>query len=298
MLLLAAVAGASPACAPEARADPPAGAVDVAPTARPALVLIAGGDLMAGRWQHGRWVERAGPRPLEPLTPWLSAADLCLVNLETALSPVPDRNTGAPPGPRTARGAAPLLQAPPALAYHLAAVGVDVVSLANNHSLDRGLRGLQATLASLREAGVRAVGARIDGSPFEALRLDVEGVRVSVLAATDRRSRSQAAFAAGAALDRRSFATLERTLPVRVAAERGEGAADVVVVSLHWGQELAPSPSTRQRRLATALLDAGAQVVVGHHPHVVQPIAAGAAGLVAFSLGNLLSDQRDPRTQA
>lgn len=256
------------------------------------LVVVVGGDVMAGRWVGDRWVDRSGPRPLHAVAHWLAGADLAVANLETPLL-LPDRRADClARRSAAARPRAVTLVAHPDLARRLAAVGLDALSLANNHALDCGPRALLDTVEHLRRADVAALGVHADGPPLQPHRLRLAGVTVSLFAATDRRGRRLAPAAARRLIDGGSFAWLEQTLPARVAHERERGAADVVLVSLHWGQELAPAPSARQRRLARRLVAAGAQAVLGHHPHTVQPVEALPTGVVAYSLGNLLFDQR------
>jgi gamma-polyglutamate biosynthesis protein CapA len=189
------------------------------------------------------------------LKPSLSSADLVLANLESPLSdsPVESKSPYA-------------LCASPKKVRVLADAGFDLLSLANNHNLDCGAQGMADTQAALHEAGLGFIGP-------EPVYRTVHGIPLAFLAfdAVDR-------FEPGAAIQ-----------AVRAARETGA----VVVVSIHWGAEYQSGPSSDQQRLAQELAKAGAAVIWGHHPHVLQPSAwlAGGRTLVLYSLGNALFDQ-------
>lgn len=219
----------------------------------------------------------------------LAAADLAVVNLETAVTAAGDRQ----PKQYAFRA--------PAVAFDvLAAAGVDAVSLANNHGMDFGRAGLLDSLAAADAAGVDVLGAGRDvADAREPLRRTVGGVRVSVLAATDVLD----SFAIGswpATADRpgivsaKSAADLER-LVAAVTAEKAEDRADVVAVMLHWGVETRVCPTARQRDLATRLAAAGADVVVGSHAHVVQPDTTVGRTAVHYGTGNFVFYARGGR---
>ncbi len=295
-----ALAGAATPGPHAAGATPPAGAgprVDVAdeavqpPTAR----LLFLGDVTFGRAIATAVARHGADAPLAPARAALRAPDLTIANLEGPLAP-PGPDGGAAPGRIDLAG-------PTAAAGALARAGVDVVSLANNHSLDAGVDGLRRTAAALAAAGVTAIGGRGGAAPpadrpgpgAAAIRR-VGALRVALLAYTTvlgpGTDRDQAADAI-AVLDAAAPGAAERD----VAAARS--AADVVVVVMHWGVEGEAAPRPIERRLARALVVAGADLVVGAHPHVVQPVEWVATGraatrrpaLVAYALGNALFDQ-------
>lgn len=250
--------------------------------------LLFGGDTLLTHPRGG-----AGA-PFADIRPSLAGADLALLNLETAI---------------TTRGRAQtktyVFRSPPAFAASLAAAGVDIVSLANNHSLDYGTQGLSDTVEHLRNAGVAPTGA--GNSLSEALRAahaEVRGTCVAVLAASQiiptpgwvaTSSRAGVASAGKHVLDTNTQHILQAVAEARTTA-------DVVVVILHWGIEGDSCPSPVQRQLGRLLLRAGATAVLGAHPHVLQPIVAGtydmAMGpqLVAYSLGNFIWDPRSGAT--
>jgi poly-gamma-glutamate capsule biosynthesis protein CapA/YwtB (metallophosphatase superfamily) len=157
------------------------------------------------------------------------------------------------------------LRAPPGAVGALTAAGFDWVSVANNHALDAGEAGLAETERVLAGEGLAGLGAGEHRcSP-----------PVCVLALDD----------SAAPLD-------AETVAAGIAALAGD--ADLVVVSIHWGGEVQAAPSPRQLALARAFVDAGADLVVGHGPHVLQRVDQVDDAPVAFSLGNFLFDQPYP----
>lgn len=293
-----------------------AAAPPTAPAARSDVVahLLFVGDIMLGRYV-GASIARFGPdAPFAAVRSWLAEPDITIGNLEGPLVPA---NAFRIPSP------APYLldlTGDERAAGALARAGVDVLSVANNHSLDAGVAGLAATRLALERAGIAAIGtldrrkttagAKDDRATYTqtALVREVRGVRIAFLAYTlvlnpigtssSRRSMSSGddEGATVAFVDPDSTAGIDRAAGD---VTRARGVADVVVVVMHWGTEYAARPSDQQRRVARALADAGADVVVGAHPHVVQGVdvmealGGGRNTLVAYSLGNALFDQVD-----
>lgn len=245
-----------------------------APAAGPrAWRLLAGGDVLMDR------SEAAGFDPFARIRPRLASADLALVNVEMAVAAT---GTPAPKGF--------VLLAPPSAAATMAAAGVDAGNLANNHVLDYGPDAMAETIAHLRAAGVAPVGAGPDvAAAFATAGFNVGGVRVAVMG-TSRIV--PAGWAAGEGPGIASAYAEGRLLRAVRAARRIH---DAVVVMIHWGVEGDPCPGEDQERLGAALVSAGATVVLGSHPHVLQPVAARGDGLVAFSLGNFVWHRRSGR---
>lgn len=237
------------------------------------VITIAFGGDVHGEKQIRRALER-GQQPLAGMAPALSAADLTIVNLETAVG------DGGQPADKqhTFLAPRPLLGA-------LRSVGVDVVSLANNHSLDYGWRTLRGGLRWLSEAGLAAVGAGENAAEAYAPHVvDVRGRRIAVVGLTRVIPNRQ--WAAGT--DRPGLASGYDLRSATAAVRAAKAVAHHVVVIVHWGAELADCPDENQVTLARALQEAGADVVAGHHPHVLQGIDHGSRRLIAYSLGNLL----------
>jgi poly-gamma-glutamate synthesis protein (capsule biosynthesis protein) len=205
----------------------------------------------------------------------LRRADLAVVNLETAVT---DRGTAQPKeftfrAPATAFGV-------------LKRAGIDAVTIANNHGMDYGRVGLADTLAAARRYGMPLLGAGVDDTAaWTPLRQTVEGVRVSVIAATDVLDDFAVTdWVAKPGVPGLASAKDTQRLLDAVRAERDQ--ADVVAVFLHWGKETVYCPTARQRQLAQDLSDAGADIVVGSHAHVVEPHARVGRTVVDYGLGN------------
>jgi poly-gamma-glutamate synthesis protein (capsule biosynthesis protein) len=184
----------------------------------------------------------------------------------------------------------------PSLARDLARDGVDLVSTANNHAWDRGPEGVAKTLASLETAGLAAVGTRPErlrkDTPWSVV-TQVGAFRVGWVACT--RQINGVADAGGTVLR-----CGERGRWVRndVRRLRARDDVDAIGVLPHWGVEYDPTPGPEARAQARAWIEAGADFVLGSHPHVLQPwehieAADGRHALVVYSMGNFVSHQRE-----
>lgn len=227
-----------------------------------------------------------------PIADVLRTADVGVVNLET---PVTDN--------KKAVARELLFNAPSAMVHALASAGVKVVSTANNHARDQHPEGLLETLRHLDAAGIRhtGTGATKDAA-WEPAFVDVRGVKVGFLSFTrllNGFSNPKDARAPHVALVPYSWPEAHRGLASEQAVEAVRAAAarcDALIVLVHWGTEYKVAPRPEDRELGRALLDAGARAVIGHHPHVLQPLESyqtvdGRKGLIAYSLGNLVANQ-------
>ena len=206
----------------------------------------------------------------EKVAPLLRSADAVVANMEGCISTR---------GIRADKEYT--FRAPPALASALASAGIRLVTLGNNHAVDFGRVALIDTLVHLWRARVWWVGAGTDSRRAgQAVTLRGQGCSVSVLGFTAIVPRG---FAATERLA--GVATLTHCLPV-LARVRQE--ADVVIVVPHWGKENQPQPSPTQRRIARLLAKAGADLIVGHHPHVVQGYERIGRTQVLYSVGNFV----------
>jgi len=217
-------------------------------------------------------IEQRGHEPFGDTVEVLRAADIAMVNLESVLAP-----KDAPSRPH--RPGAPILRGSPSVAPALARAGIDIVSVANNHAFDRGTEGLRASLDTLRNAGVRSVGGGL--SSDDALRpeiLEVRGVRVGFLAFTETLNHRPDGSAAVAMIRKEAVGHIQ--------ALRSK--VDVLVVSMHWGDQHTIDIAPRQVWWAHEAVEAGADVVVGHHPHILQGVEVYQGSAVLYSLGNFL----------
>ncbi len=161
------------------------------------------------------------------------------------------------------------------------------MTVANNHGMDYGRVGLADTLAAAQRYRMPLLGAGVDQTAaWTPLRRTIHGVRISVIAATDVLDDfATTAWVAKPGVP--GLASAKDTEPAASAAVRAERSkADVVVVFLHWGKETVYCPTARQQDLAHRLSDAGADIVVGSHAHVVEPTARVGRTVVDYGLGN------------
>ncbi len=240
----------------------------------PLVSLVAVGDVMLGR-EVGQLIAANSPSYPFLLTHELTAqADVSFANLECPIT-----SRGVPTG-----GIA--FWAVPEVTEGLDFAGFDVLSLANNHSDDYGEVGLQDTLDRLEEEGIAYVGVGHDAEAAHAGAIvDVQGLRVAFLAYNhiEPRYRGDAEGVGGAVW-------LEPEV-VYEDVNRADAEADLVVVSFHWGTEYSPLPDSFQREVARGAVEAGADLILGHHSHVVGAVSFLDDGFVAYSLGNFVFDQ-------
>ena len=242
-----------------------------------AVSLAAVGDIMLDR-QLGRALQQGNlDFPFAEVAPLLQDADLTLGNVESAVGTL-----GEPEDKRYP------FQAPPETAVALARAGFDVVSLANNHGMDYGPEALLDALDLFRAEGVGTVGAGINAEAAQAAYITtVNGLTIGVLGAvhvpveyygfdTERWTATEESpglfWADPAIVSQR----------VRAVADQ----VDVTILLLHSGYEYVPDPSPPQRAAAQAAIDAGADLVIGHHAHILQGVQFYNGGVIAYGLGN------------
>ncbi len=248
-----------------------------AEVAKPVSVLFVG-DMMLGRDVESTSKRRSGyDYPFSETVDLLQSADITVGNLETPLTP------GEPVATESMT-----FRADTEWARALATAGFDVVGLANNHIPNQGTEGIQDTLESLDAANVLHTGAGMDID--EALTpavVTVRGLRIAFLAFNDTDVVPDGYFATDG---RAGTALMEiGTLPRALATARE--VADFVVVMMHSGTEYSTSPNQRQIDFAHAAVDNGADLVIGHHPHVVESVEVYNGKYIFYSLGNFIFDQ-------
>lgn len=231
--------------------------------------------------------------PLADIAPWLRSADITFGNLEGVMTDArcPDPEAAAPEQQGNLTPRAFCLAMPPESAEVLSRAGFDVLSLANNHALDLGAAGLIETVSYLERDDIAALGVVADEEVAPVI-LQTKGLRLAFLAYNLVSYPTQRSAYGWRPVSWEP--TMGRSA---IAAARVQ--ADVVVVSVHWGHEYETQPDSTQRETARIMLEAGADLVLGHHPHVVQHDPATAlqltsgerVGWVAYSLGNLVFDQ-------
>ncbi|MGB9724251.1 MAG: CapA family protein [Chloroflexia bacterium] len=244
----------------------------------PPFTVAVVGDIFTGRAVRRRIQAHGGDyaRPFTPTRALLEGADLTVANLEGVLS---DR-IAPPADPYTF-----LFVGSGRFTVGLRYAGIDAVSLANNHSMNFGPRGMDDTLNLLRQAGIAPFGAGMNLAEARRPALfTVKGVTLAFLgydAISD-------AYLAGE--ERAGSAPADPALIAEdIAAARQQ--ADVVIVYFHWGWEYTHDPSPWQRTLAHQAVEAGADLVLGSHPHWVQGLERYRGVPILYSLGNFIADQ-------
>lgn len=212
-------------------------------------------------------------RVFDDIAPALTGADLVFGNLETPLSMQ---------GARADSLRSRQLRGVPGYAPVMRESGFTVLNVANNHAVQHGVPAFEESVEAVRRTGIAVCGVR--GTPPWAshpVRITTDGRRLGVLGYCLRpRQYSDATppYAEGP----------HDAILADVTRLRGE--CDAVIVSLHWGEEFVAAPSADETRFGRSLIDAGASLVLGHHPHVVRPVEAYKHGLIAYSLGNFAGD--------
>jgi len=240
------------------------------------VTLAFAGDVLLGS-RIGRTIETHGPDyPWDGVREVLSAADIAAVNLENCVS-----TRGVP------REKPWVFRAAPESLAGLKNAGVDLVWVANNHTFDYGLDAFGDTLTYLDQYGILHAGAGQNlAQALEPVIIEAGGLRFAFLAAT------QWFVSAGVAGENSPGLVIthyhERALRETVSRLKEEGRADYVVVSFHWGIEGEHLASDYQQRLGRTLIDAGADMIIGHHPHLLQGIEFYQDRPIVYSLGNFV----------
>ncbi len=263
----------APVAAPPSPPPPAQSAPSATPSVPGEVTMAFAGDVHFA----GRTTSRAGfgAEVLGPIGRTLAAADVGMVNLESAIT---ERGTEEPKQFH--------FRAPAVALDSLRRSGVDVATMANNHAVDYGPVGLSDTLAAIGEHRLPVVGVGADAArAYAPWYTTVRGTRVAVIGASQIHDRTMAAWTASTAGPGIASATSDR-LAASVRAARQQ--ATIVVVYLHWGTEGRECPNAEQRAVAQRLADAGADAVVGTHAHLL--LGGGWLGstYVDYGLGNFL----------
>jgi poly-gamma-glutamate synthesis protein (capsule biosynthesis protein) len=269
---------------------------DTAATVR----LLFAGDIM----QHRRQAGDDFAASYAGIAPLVRRADLAVANLEFPVDTL--RPVGPPPGSTTFNGSPRHVQA-------IAAAGFDLLQTANNHAYDQGAEGVANTWRLLRSRGLEPLGtaptrAQLDSAPVVVRA--VAGMRVGFVAYSmspnrypnqrgqltwPPRDMPLFALAFGEWEDEyRSQGVELFKRHLRLARDMG---AELVVALVHWGEEWQMQPSADQRRAARDLVDAGFDLVVGGHSHVLNPAEVYRGRLIAYSLGDLIADFQPYQTR-
>ena len=235
----------------------------------PIASLIVGGDVMLGGRMRKVIAEHGTDHPFEAVRPLLAHASNALANLEGPFA----RHAGKVDRTYSYR-------VHPRLAHTLKAAGLNVMQLANNHLMDCGAGGVLETLAAVQNAGILPLGGGRDTESAHrpVILSDERNMRIGLLGYYWNRRCAAMGHLPGGAMD--TPERIERD--IKALRER----ADRVVVSFHWGIPYDKNPSNNDREKARWAIDCGADVVVGHHPHVLQPIEVYRGCPIYYSVGN------------
>lgn len=306
LLLLLTGCGSAPSTQADA-SDPPEA---TEPVVQPNIVstLAVCGDAMSHMPQtRDAYDSQAGAYDYKPMIrfakPWIEQADYAVVNLETTFAGGPDYS------------GFPAFNTPDALGDALKDAGFDLVSTANNHCLDRGYDGMVRTLDVLDNLGLAHVGTYRSAEERAAQNgvhvADVGGIKVAFLSYTYGTngipvSKSHPDTVNILHTDYMSDAQVLDT--ARIADDLAAAEAlspDLIAVIVHWGVEYQTTQNEHQEEIADFLFDHGADVILGSHPHVLQPMETRTltdrdgtthTGFVCWSLGNFISSQNDEYT--
>ena len=245
------------------------------------ITLVLVGDIMLDRGVE-YMVEKQGDGdfrfPFLKIADYLKNSDIVFGNLE---GPISDKGTKV--------GSIYSFQNDPKVIEGLSYAGFDVMSLANNHAFDYGREALEDCLTRLSNSGISYVGAGFnkDEAYFPIIK-EVNGVKIAFLAFTNLGSPYWAATEISSGIAWADWNNLEE---IKKDIENAKLKSDILIVSLHSGKEYQKTPAQFQTEFSKMAIDAGADLVFGHHPHIVQKNEKYQAGYIFYSLGNFVFDQ-------
>lgn len=215
---------------------------------------------------------------------YLSAADLTLGNLETVIA-----------GKNKGYSGYPYFNAPDDYIYALKDAGFDLLITANNHALDQGWEGVERTIEVINEYKIHRTGTYLSQDDRDSIRIfQINSIKIAILAYSENTN--------GLPIPKgKNFVInlIDEELIKRDIDKAREKNVDVVLVHLHYGPEYNREPSDYQKEIVNKIIELGADIIIGGHPHVVQPVdffktnnTKLDSGFVAYSLGNFISNQR------
>jgi poly-gamma-glutamate synthesis protein (capsule biosynthesis protein) len=244
----------------------------IIPTSKDKISIVIGGDTMLGQ-DIGEGI-RGGHNPFQHLRGFLDSFDLTVLNLETALA---EDHIGSP------QPKAHTFKAPPEAAAKLKSVGVDMVSLANNHAVDYGPEALLNGIGLLHQQGISVFGAGANfDQAFSPSFAVIGDTTIAFISVNDGEP-----YYNSVRSNRAGTAFFDYNL-INGAISGAKKYADVIIIFPHWGNEHQTSPNSEQVRWGRTFIDLGADLVVGAHPHVRQTIEPYKGKKIFYSLGNFV----------
>ncbi len=241
------------------------------------VVFIFGGDVMLSRQVNSRMVKYDDYGwPFLKIADFLREADFTIINLESPFIKASDYFV--PTGSF-------MFKADPKATQGLLAAGIDLVSLANNHSLNQGRAGLKESFSILKDNNIKYIGAGHNESEARAAEIiEINGERFAFLAYAYPNDNSVATE------EQAGIATMD-IAEMRADVEKLKADGNIVIVNMHAGIEYVTEPNWQQVDFAHAAIEAGAEAVIGHHPHWPQTFEFYQGKPIIYSLGNLVFDQ-------
>lgn len=254
--------------------------------------VVANGDILIHDALYYTAKKEDGSYDFNPffeyVKPWIEGADLAIGDFEGTISD------------RSPLGGYPLFNAPVQIADTMKEVGYDVVDLAHNHILDTGLYGLKYTDKAFKERGLDTVGVHADKNRSEdkILIKEVNGIKIAILAYAYGYNGMDANLTMQERKNHLSDLDEEK---MKEEIQRAENEADVTVVMPQMGVEYKMEPTEEQKALYHKMIEWGADVVFGGHPHVIEPAETvekdGDKKFIIYSMGNFVSNQRMERME-
>ncbi len=246
----------------------------------PEIILVAFGDIMLNRGVE-YMIKMKGENdfrfPFYKISNYLNEADILFANLESVIS---DKGTKV--------GSIYSFRADPRAMDTLVYGGFDIVSVANNHTFDYGRLAMEDSFSRLEEAGIIYLGGGFNEIEAFSMRvIEKEGIKIGFLGYSQFGHYRAGADASGIAVVNNE-SDLERVIKD---INKFKDEVDVLIVSFHWGDEYMLLPNYFQKEYGRKIIDAGADLIIGHHPHVIQPVENYNNGWIAYSLGNFVFDQ-------
>ena len=247
------------------------------------LTILFTGDVLLDRGIRNTAEHRGIGYLFEEVTPIFREADAVVVNLECPLT-----DTISPVNKKY------IFRGDARWAKDLRSVGITHAAMANNHTNDHGRRGLQATARHLADAGITPLGyGRNFSEQISPVLVEKDGISVALFNATTLTIENWCRLD-----DKPGIAQpTEDELLDEIGDFHSKHPDTHIVVVLHWGVEFQPYPTIRQRALAHRLSEAGVAAIIGHHPHVLQPIDTIGKMPVYYSIGNFVFDQKNPKSR-
>jgi len=241
------------------------------------VTIIAVGDIMLSRSVAAQIKAHDIYYPFVAIKNYLHTADIVFANLENPITPGPVVPSGSM-----------VFHANPGVELALKDAGFTILNLANNHTPNYGAKGVEDTLKALDSVGIEHIGAGVDlAAADQPLYVQKNGIKFALLGYNDQDVVPQSYGAAPNHPGTNIMSLDKVSRDVKLARQN----ADIVIVSMHSGIEYQPNPDQHQIDFAHAAIDAGADLVIGHHPHVIETVEKYKGKYIFYSLGNFVFDQ-------